>query len=130
MCDGNVGWVHSNFVHDLSGVIRNNSNTGCNVRQGPGTDYDIIGYLYNGEYATAYDDYDDDGWYCIEYNGGIGWISGGFWHDGGLYVYNTNYDGANFRSEPSEESEILAYITKDTPSVTQPRLPVRATTTL
>lgn len=111
LSDGRLGWVYSDFVHDLRGVIRNNSNTGCNVRQGPGTDYDIIGYLYNGEYATAYDACDDDGWYCIEYEGGVGWISGGFWHDGGLYVYNTNYDGANFRAEPSEESEILAYIT-------------------
>lgn len=117
MCEGNVGWVHSDFVHDLSGVIRNNTNTGCNVRQGPGTDYDIIGYLYNGEYAVAHDTYDDEGWFCIEYDGGIGWISGGFWHDGMPYVYNADNEGANFRAEPNMESDVLAFIYNDTPVI-------------
>lgn len=117
MCEGNVGWVRSDLVHDLSGVIRNNSNTGCNVRQGPGTDYDIIGYLYNGEYVTAHDTYDDEGWFCIEYDGGIGWISGGFWHDGTPYVYNADNEGANFRAEPNTEGDVLAFIFNDTPVI-------------
>lgn len=112
--DGQMGWVRSYFIYDLRGVIRNYDNTGCNVRSGPGTDFDVIGYLYNGERVDAADVCDDHGWYCIDYGGREGWISGGFFHRLETVIYNAGNSGANFRSGPGLDYDVLAFIPNNT----------------
>lgn len=112
--DGQMGWVRSYFIYGLRGVIRNYDNTGCNVRSGPGTDFDVIGYLYNGERVDAADVCDDHGWYCIDYGGREGWISGGFFHRLETVIYNAGNSGANFRSGPGLDYDVLAFIPNDT----------------
>lgn len=49
------------------------ANTGVNVRQGPGTDYDIIGGLEHGE-STTRTGIGDNGWSRINYNGQEGYV--------------------------------------------------------
>ena len=45
-----------------------------NVRTGPSTSYDIIGTSHKGDTFAAYEL--KDGWYRIDYNGKMGWVSG------------------------------------------------------
>ena len=52
------------------------STISLNVRKGPSTDYDSIGYLSEGEGATAVGEL--DGWYMIEFKDGYGFVSGGY----------------------------------------------------
>lgn len=49
-----------------------------NVREGPSTDYDSIGYLDPGEGANILGYNYDYGWYLIEYGDGTGWVSGNY----------------------------------------------------
>lgn len=112
--NGTEGWVYSSFVYELEYVVRNYDSTGCNVRQGPGTDYDIIGYLYNGTHVYAADVCDEQGWFCISYNGEEAWVSGGFLHGTDAVIYNADNTGANLRSEPGTDCDILAYLKNGT----------------
>jgi lipoprotein-anchoring transpeptidase ErfK/SrfK len=47
---------------------------GVNVRSGPGTDFDKIGYLKPGAGAPVVGHHAD--WWQIEYNGGLAWVAG------------------------------------------------------
>ena len=46
------------------------------IRKGPGTGYDIIGSMNQGERCTVYPDKASNGWYWVEYNGICGYASG------------------------------------------------------
>lgn len=54
-----------------TGVITAES---LNVRTGPGTSYESIGYLHNGDKVTILGE--SNGWYKINYNGQEAWVSG------------------------------------------------------
>lgn len=45
-----------------------------NVRTGPGTSYESIGYLHNGDKVTILGE--SNGWYKIDFNGREAWVSG------------------------------------------------------
>lgn len=45
-----------------------------NVRSGPGTGHESIGQLHNGDNVVILGE--ENGWYKIEYNGGVGYVSG------------------------------------------------------
>ena len=49
-----------------------------NVRSGPSTDYDAIGFLNAGEEAEVLGYAGDYGWYLIRFNGGEGFVSGSY----------------------------------------------------
>ncbi|MEZ7892157.1 MAG: SH3 domain-containing protein [Candidatus Wallbacteria bacterium] len=55
-----------------AGTVR--VSTYLNVRSGPGTNYDVIGKLYNGNNVDILEE--SGGWYKINYNGQTGWICG------------------------------------------------------
>ena len=46
------------------------------IRTGPGTSYQIIGSMNQGERCTVYTDKTSNGWYYVEYNGITGYASG------------------------------------------------------
>ena len=46
------------------------------IRTGPGTNYQIIGSMNQGERCTVYTDRTSNGWYYVEYNGITGYASG------------------------------------------------------
>ena len=46
------------------------------IRTGPGTSYQIIGSMNQGERCTVYTDRTSNGWYYVEYNGITGYASG------------------------------------------------------
>ena len=48
-----------------------------NMREGPGTNFRIIGCLPEGEYVTV-TDRSNGNWYAVEYNGVVGFMSGSF----------------------------------------------------
>ena len=48
-----------------------------NMREGPGTNFRIIGCLPEGEYVTV-TDRSNGSWYAVEYNGVVGFMSGNF----------------------------------------------------
>ncbi len=55
------------------------ANTAANVRSGPGTVYDVVGSLAQGQSATVAGRNDANTWFYIEYSGATGgraWISG------------------------------------------------------
>ncbi len=47
-----------------------------NVRSGPDTDYDAIGFLNEGEAAEVVGYAEEYGWYLIRFNGDVGYVSG------------------------------------------------------
>lgn len=49
-----------------------------NVRSGPSTDYEAIGFLNAGEEAEVLGYAGDYGWYLISFNGGEGFVSGSY----------------------------------------------------
>ena len=57
------------------------STISLNVRSGPSTDYPSIGHLNEGEAAEVIAMAVDYGWYVIEYNGGVGYVSGSYMVD-------------------------------------------------
>ena len=46
------------------------------IRTGPGTNYQIIGSMNQGDRCTVYTDKTSNGWYYVEYNGITGYASG------------------------------------------------------
>jgi len=76
------GWIHGDFVHrksqgmDLSIKSAEITASGLNVRKGPSTSFDRIGYSTLGERFTFLEE--RDGWYQIQYFDKEAWISGGF----------------------------------------------------
>ena len=46
------------------------------IRTGPGTSYQIIGSMNQGDRCTVYTDKTSNGWYYVEYNGITGYASG------------------------------------------------------
>jgi beta-N-acetylglucosaminidase/uncharacterized protein YraI len=50
-------------------------NDSLRVRSGPGTTYSVLGNLYNGNTVTVTDSTSYAGWYKIDYNGGVGYVS-------------------------------------------------------
>lgn len=56
------------------GVCSVNSTLDVNIRTGPGTVYYAIGGLYPGNFLEVVGQ--ANGWYQVEYNNGLGWVSG------------------------------------------------------
>ncbi|MCU0480284.1 MAG: ABC transporter substrate-binding protein, partial [Anaerolineae bacterium] len=59
----------------LDGVFIRVTGARQNVRSGPGTNYDIIGQLQNGEQFRVIGANNNFTWAVIEYRGGLGWLS-------------------------------------------------------
>jgi len=59
----------------LDGVYITISGARQNVRSGPGTNYDVIGQLQNGEQFRVIGANNDFSWVVIEYRGALGWLS-------------------------------------------------------
>jgi len=59
----------------LDGVYIKVTGARQNVRSGPGTNYDVIGQLQNGEQFRVIGANNDFTWAVIEYRGGLGWLS-------------------------------------------------------
>ncbi|MDX2076620.1 MAG: ABC transporter substrate-binding protein [bacterium] len=59
----------------LDGVYIKVTGARQNVRSGPGTNYDVIGQLQNGEQFRVIGANIDFTWVVIEYRGGLGWLS-------------------------------------------------------
>lgn len=59
----------------LDGVYITVTGARQNVRSGPGTNYDIIGQLVNGEQYRVIGANANFTWAVIEYRGGLGWLS-------------------------------------------------------
>lgn len=72
-----------------------------NLRAGPGTDYDVIDRMWNGERITVIDGPTDDGWYKIDYYGEVGWAYGGYLYIDG--VYGAEADGVGSASSQDQE---------------------------
>lgn len=49
-----------------------------NIRTGPSTDYDVIGYLAEGQEVEIIGYAEEYGWYAIDYFGTVGFVSGGY----------------------------------------------------
>ena len=69
--EGDVGWVHDSLIGNIPAVITNKPQ--CNVRQGPGTQYDI---LFSVESGVPFKVLERKGeWLQIEHaDGDRGWI--------------------------------------------------------
>lgn len=60
-----------------TGVINIPANwDNLSIRTGPGTSYQIIGSMNQGDRCTVYTDKTSNGWYYVEYNGITGYASG------------------------------------------------------
>ena len=77
----NYGWVHKSSVKLVSAASANNTGTvlayALNVRSGPGTNYDKVGSLLQGEKVTILEN--KSGWYRIN----SGWVSANYIKIGG-----------------------------------------------
>lgn len=69
--------VNSKSENIKTGVVNIPSNwDNLSIRTGPGTNYQIIGSMNQGEKCTVYTDKTSKGWYYIEYKGITGYASG------------------------------------------------------
>ncbi len=68
--DSDSGSGGSGTTTTSSGTVTGN---GVRVRKGPGTTYDVIGYMNTGDTVTI--EGEESGWYKITYNGQTGYIS-------------------------------------------------------
>jgi N-acetylmuramoyl-L-alanine amidase len=77
----NYGWVHKSYVKLVSAASANNTGTvkasALNIRSGPGTNYDKLGVLRQGETVTILEN--KGGWYRIS----SGWVSANYIKIGG-----------------------------------------------
>ena len=66
-------YILSESARDLWTV--STGENGLNLRSGPGTEYEIIGFLEEGTNVTrwGYNDLDRQNWIVLEYNGQYGW---------------------------------------------------------
>ena len=79
---GSTGWVSSKYTTLYEDYVEGTvyaSDGDTNVRSGPGLDYKQLGTLKQGctlDYLGT-TTYDARGvaWYCVDYNGGTGWVS-------------------------------------------------------
>ncbi|MCO5222603.1 MAG: SH3 domain-containing protein [Thermomicrobiales bacterium] len=55
-----------------------------NLRAAPGTDSNIIGQMWQGEYVDVIDGPTGDGWYQVAYQGMVGWAYGAYLAIGGV----------------------------------------------
>ena len=92
--------------------------TGLNVRKGPSTSYDKVGYLASGTKVEIVDTDSKTGWYKIKYNGGYAYVSN-------LYVTLQNSStsttktgvttsGVNVRKGPSTSYDKVGYLASGT----------------
>lgn len=98
--------------------------TSLNFRQGPGTNYNIIGELSNGTTVQILSQYDSD-WYQIEYNGTSGYVyapcitivngssSNSSSETGTVINLNGSMD-LNFRSGPSTNYSVIGELSEGT----------------
>ncbi|MBD3290934.1 SH3 domain-containing protein [candidate division KSB1 bacterium] len=71
MPDGEIGWVRNDLVSTSKDILVTNQY--CNVRQGPGTNWEKIGELRQETYLLRLDSRDN--WYRLQQpSGEIGWI--------------------------------------------------------
>lgn len=77
----NYGWVYKSYVQEVSAASANNTGTvkasALNIRSGPGTNYDKLGVLRQGQKVTILEN--KGGWYRIP----SGWVSANYIQIGG-----------------------------------------------
>ena len=103
------GWIHLDYVYQdgTSGknIIQNATITGSglNIRQGPGTGYDVVGSYNNGDKVTILEQFTYGGttWGCTN----KGWISMQYVNNGSS---NTNTNTDNSTNSNSKTGTIIA----------------------
>lgn len=114
--DGRIDYIGTGYVSTQKDPL--------NLRYAPDSDSKIITAIPKNTYVEVYET-DLPDWYYIEYNGKYGFASSGYitlgsppelYIDGfyGTGVIATEKDPLNMRSEPSENSSVLATIPKGT----------------
>ena len=93
-----------------SGIIGTvaTSSTGLNLREGPGTNYDVIKSIPKDSEVEILDD-NESGWLNIRHNGDQGWVSEDFIDIKNLY--KVNGDGVNYRTSPA--GEVAGYLSNE-----------------
>ncbi|MDP4083393.1 MAG: SH3 domain-containing protein [Bacillota bacterium] len=126
LANGKVGWV-ANWL-----LSKNTSNTGSTssattntsqlrVRSGPGTSFQINGYLMKGQKVDILDQ--NENWTKISTSFGDGWVSSEFLDTQEIPIKNSNStttvttgtvtgDSVNVRSNPSTSSTILGKLSR------------------
>lgn len=101
-----VGYISGKYAQLLQGGVQKAEiidTDVLNVRSGPGVEYEMIGAAYRGQTFVYLGE--ENGWYKIEYNGGIGYISGKYSRlfeqaAGPEVIEVVNTDVLNVRSGP------------------------------
>jgi uncharacterized protein YraI len=85
-----TGWAFGDYL-DLGGGGGDGGASGSatiatdvlRLRDGPGTGYDILDLMYQGEDVSVLDGPTGDGWYQVSYHGEVGWAFGDYLDLGG-----------------------------------------------
>ncbi|WP_337019348.1 SH3 domain-containing protein [Oceanobacillus massiliensis] len=80
--------------------------TGVNFRKGPSTGKDVIKVINTGTVATVLG-VNKDGWFKIEVDGTVGWVSGGYFEVTNLFQVTGITTTLNVRSEPNTNSAVV-----------------------
>ena len=99
-------------------VIITASNS-LNVRKGPATSYDVVGYVYNGDIYDVLER--KDGWCNIDFNVTSGWISSSYTQildlitseEISFKTIKILSDNVNVRNKNNSSSDILTQVNKD-----------------
>ncbi len=79
------GYCSAAYINQVSGTYTAYSTASLNVRSGPGTEYGIIGWLNNGQYAVVLSS--SGNWKKVLYSGTkIGYVSGTYLSSGSSYA--------------------------------------------
>lgn len=87
--DGTVGWMSGQYGQPTGGesdpVATDQTFTATadvNLRNGPGTTYEVIAVVPTGKTVKVVNDTPQNGFYNVDYNGKVGWSSGKFYTQG------------------------------------------------
>jgi len=89
-----------------AGTVR--VSTYLNVRSGPGTNYDVIGKLYNGNNVDILEE--SGGWYKINYNGQEAWVCGKYVATGSAAPKPADSGSSNGSSSQVSSAEVKKVI--------------------
>ena len=125
--DGEEAYLSNNYVSEEKpeAVVTEKSDTvyvtgnSVNLRQGAGTEYDVIVSLSKGTELKR-TGVTDNGWSRVEYNGETGYLSSSYVSTDKPAASVTEKDGtvvvttaANLRTEPSESGDVIAIANAD-----------------
>lgn len=101
--NGTVGWTYGQYYEPTggsSGSVANGAvmtaTADVNLREGPGTSYDVILVVPMGDSVNVADPAPQNGFYKVTYQGNTGWSSGQYYKQG---------DPSSQPNQPSEPSQ-------------------------